>query len=129
MGAGPVAAAGTILTAVQATDAGLPLAGTGLSLAELRMTTPERREPAAASPAAHELHLKVRPGEDRLVPFAVSAGTSGNSSSSGPEGSGAQAAEVAGDWVRTLLSTGARVFDAARHVPGSPAFDPGCSPD
>ncbi|PNH86425.1 hypothetical protein CXZ05_00025 [Arthrobacter sp. AFG20] len=114
--------------AMRAPAAGLPLAGTGLSLAELHMTTPQVRELAGARPAAHKPHLDARPGDGYLQSFAVSEGTSGNSST-GSEGSGAQAAEVAGDWDRTPLFAGVRVFDAAQHLPSSPAFDPGCSPD
>lgn len=120
--------AGRVFAAVQTTAAGLPLAGTGLSLAELQMTTAGQRELAAISPATHKLHLDVRPGDGPLAPFAVSEGTSGNTSA-GSEGSGTQAAEVAGYWDRTLLLAGARTFEAGQHLPASPAFDPGCSPD
>ncbi|MFC7848774.1 hypothetical protein ACFUTU_09905 [Arthrobacter sp. NPDC057388] len=126
--AAPAAPAAPIFPAVQATDTDLPLAGTGLSLAELHMTTPERPELAAAKAATHKLHLHAQHGEGHLDAFAVSEGTSGNSSS-GSEASGAQAAEAAGEWDRTQLFAGARVFDAVRHLPASPAFDPGCSPD
>lgn len=126
-GAVPVFAAGTILPAVQDTVAGLPLAGTGLSLAELQMTTPERPEPAGASPSANEVKVHVLPGDGQLEPLALSEGTSGNSP--GSEGSGAQAAEATGDWDRTPLLAGPLMCDAAQHLPTSPAFDPGCSPD
>jgi hypothetical protein len=118
-------------TAVQvlpATVAGLPLAGTGLSLAELQMTTPQVRELAGARPAAHRQHPGARPGYAYLQSLAVSEGTSGNAST-GSEGSGAQAAEVAGDWDRTPLFAGVRVSGAAQHLPSSPAADPGSSPD
>ncbi|WP_087874720.1 hypothetical protein [Arthrobacter globiformis] len=114
--------------AAPAAGAALPFAGSGLSLAELRMTTPERREPAAASPATRNLHVHEWPGAGLLHPFAISEGTSG-SSSPGFEGSGAQAADVAGGWDRDLVHAGARVFDAGLYLPASPAFDPGCSPD
>jgi hypothetical protein len=107
---------------------GIPLAGTGLSLAQLQMTTPERREPAGASHSMDNTNLGALPGGGHLPTFAVSDGTWGNSSSSS-EGSGAQAADAAGDWDRTLLLAGARVFDTAQNLPASPAFDPGCSPD
>jgi hypothetical protein len=117
-----------MIVAAQAAAPGLPLAGTGLSLAELQMTTPELPELAAVSPADHDLHLDVPPGDDQPEPFAASEGTSGNSSS-GSEGSGAQAAEVAGNWDRTPLLAGNRMVDPAQHLPASPAFDPGCSPD
>jgi hypothetical protein len=92
------------------------------------MTTPERREPAAVSPATRNLHVHEWPGAGLLHPFAVGEGTSGNSSP-GFEGSGAQAADVAGGRDRDLLHVGARVFDAGMYLPASPAFDPGCSPD
>jgi hypothetical protein len=106
----------------------MPLAGTGLSLAELQMTTPERREPAGASRSIDNTSLDALPGGGHLPAVAVSEGTSGNSSS-GSEGSGAQAADAAGDWDKTPVFAGARVFDAAQNLPASPAFDPGCSPD
>ena len=111
-----------------AAGAGLPLAGTGLSLAELQMITPQVRELAGARPAAHRQHLGARHGYGYLQSFAVREGTQGNSSP-GFEGSGAQAAEVTGDWDRTPLLAGVRVSDAAQHLPTSPAFDPGSSPD
>ncbi|WP_307026188.1 hypothetical protein [Arthrobacter globiformis] len=125
--AGPATFAETVQF-LPATGAGLPLAGTGLSLAELHMITPPVRELAGARLAAHKPHLNARPGYGYLQTFAASEGTPGNSSSSS-EGSGAQAAEVAGDWDRTPLLAGVRVFDAAQHLPTSPAVDPGCSPD
>ncbi|MDP9697003.1 UNVERIFIED_ORG: hypothetical protein J2X79_004587 [Arthrobacter globiformis] len=118
-------------TAVQvmpATGAGLPLGGTGLSLAELQMITPQLREPAGARPAAHKPHFDARHSYGYLQSSALSEGTPGNSFQ-GSEGSGAQAAEVAGDWDRTPLFAGVRVFDAAQHLPSSPAVDPGSSPD
>jgi hypothetical protein len=110
------------------TGAGLPLAGTGLSLAELQMTTPGQRQLAGAGPATHKIHIGDRPGDGHPQSFATREGTSGNSSS-GSGGSGAQAAEMAGDWDRTPLHAGARVFDGAQDLPAGPAFDPGCSPD
>ncbi|WP_395402253.1 hypothetical protein ACHMXB_01745 [Arthrobacter sp. UC242_113] len=118
-------------TAVQvlpATGTGLPLAGTGLSLAKLQMITPQVRELAGARPAAHQPHFDARHGYGYFQSFAVSEGTPGNSSL-GSEGSGAQAAEVTGDWHRTPLFAGVRVFDAAQHLPSSLAVDPGSSPD
>ena len=118
----------TVLEDMPATVAGLPLGGTGLSLAELQMTTPEQRELAVVSAAAPKPHRNTPPGDSHLQFFAVSEGASGNSSS-GSEGSGAQTAETAGDWDRTPLRAGARVFDPAQDLPASPASDPGCSPD
>ncbi|RAM37477.1 hypothetical protein DBZ45_09980 [Arthrobacter globiformis] len=118
----------TAVPVMPATGAGLPLAGTGLSLAELQMITPQGRELAGARPAAHKSHFHAQHRYGYLQLFAVSEGTPGNSSL-GSEGSGAQAAEVAGDWDRTPLFAGVRVFDAAQHLPSSPAVDPGSSPD
>ncbi|HEY3575859.1 MAG TPA: hypothetical protein VGK98_18790 [Arthrobacter sp.] len=128
-GARSAAPTATAVTVTPAAADGVPLAGTGLSLAELQMTTPEGREPAGASHSMHNhTNLDALPGGGHLLSFAVSEGTSGNFSS-GSEGSGAQAADAAGDWDRTPLFAGARVFDAAQNLPASPAFDPGCSPD
>ena len=118
----------TMAPAISTTGAGLPLAGSGRSLAELQMTTPGQRELAGASPATHNIHIGDRPGDVHFHSLAVNERTSGNASS-GSVGSGAQAAEVAGDWNRTPLNAGARAFDAAQDLPASPAFDPGCSPD
>ena len=126
--AGPATLAETAVPVMPAAGAGLPLAGTGLSLAELQMITPQVRELAGARPAAHRQHLGARHGYGYLQSFAVREGTQGNSSP-GFEGSGAQAAEVTGDWDRTPLFAGVRVSDAAQHLPTSPAFDPGSSPD
>jgi len=128
-GARSAAPAEAAATVTPAAAGGVPLAGTGLSLAELQMTTPGGREPAGASHSMHNsTNLDALPGGRHLPSFAVSEGTSGNSSS-GAEGSGAQAADAAGSWDSTPLLAGARVFDAAQNLPAGPAFDPGCSPD
>ncbi|MEN8585399.1 hypothetical protein ABFP37_22150 [Burkholderia sp. RS01] len=98
----------------------------GPSLAQLQMTTPHRPEAAGAIRSAP---LGLPRATLPLEPVASLAEGPSGSSSSAAQGSGVQAADVAGSWSGMNLRSGARTHDASQSVPASPAFDPGSSPD